>query len=179
MKIRDEMLQNAIADLKESYKVSKQEIGRIGKAMSGEADPIVLADLNYERGFNEGRLQTAGVMLNFFQDYNAKPLELTYDLSPEAPVNATQYDHLLQLAHHQLSAYAFERMKERQGEPIHGENLRNALQVMQVMTSVLEILDPGCNYKFFDGQGGNWTGIYSVPKDQENQKVEVVLKVEL
>lgn len=179
MTIRDEMLQKTVEDLKESYKLSKQEIGRIGQAMSGEADPVVLADLNYERGYNEGRLQMAGVMLNFFQDYNAKPLDLSYDLKPEATIDSAQYDRILQLAYHHLSAYAFEKMKEQKGEPVHGENLRSALQIMQVLTGVLEILNPGCIYKFFDGHNGSWTGIYSQPRGAENDGVELVLKVEL
>ena len=66
MRIRDEKLKSETKQLERTYKICKQEIEKINQAMSGNPDAVELADLNYQRGFLEGRLQSAGVMLKFF-----------------------------------------------------------------------------------------------------------------
>ena len=169
MRIRDEKLKNETKQLERTYKICKQEIEKINQAMSGSPDAVELADLNYQRGFLEGRLQSAGAMLNFFQDYSAHPLELSYELSPEAKMDEVQADRILQLLNHHLSAYAFELAQEQKGAAVHGENIRSAVQVINVLISVLEILNPGYVYKFFDGRSGSWTGVYCFEKGKRTK----------
>lgn len=179
MKIRDEKLKSETKQLERTYKVCKQEIERINQAMSGNPDAVELADLNYQRGFLEGRLQSTGAMLNFFQDYNAQPLELEYELSPDAGIDQVQADRILQLLSHHLSAYTFELSQEQKGAAVHGENIRSAVQVVNVLLSVLEILNPGYVYKFFDGRSGSWAGVYCFEKGKEDEAFQVVLKQDI
>ena len=179
MRIRDEKLKRETKQLERTYKICKQEIEKINQAMSGNPDAVELADLNYQRGFLEGRLQSAGAMLNFFQDYNAQPLELAYELSREAKMDQVQADRILQLLNHHLSAYTFELAQEQKGAAVHGENIRSAVQVINVLVSVLEILNPGYVYKFFDGRSGSWAGIYCFEKGREHEDFQIVLKQDI
>ena len=176
MRIRDEKLKSETKQLERTYKICKQEIEKINQAMSGNPDAVELADLNYQRGFLEGRLQSAGAMLNFFQDYSAHPLELSYELSPDAKMDQVQADRILQLLSHHLSAYTFELAQEQKGAAVHGENIRSAVNVL---VSVLEILNPGYVYKFFDGRSGSWTGVYCFEKGKEDEGFQIVLKQDI
>ena len=118
-------------------------------------------------------------MLNFFQDYSAHPLELSYELSPDAKMDQVQADRILQLLNHHLSAYTFELAQEQKGAAVHGENIRSAVQVINVLVSVLEILNPGYVYKFFDGRSGSWAGIYCFEKGREHEDFQIVLKQDI
>ena len=67
MRIRDEKLKRETKQLERTYKICKQEIEKINQAMSGNPDAVELADLNYQRGFLEGRLPVSYTHLDVYK----------------------------------------------------------------------------------------------------------------